>query len=123
MVRTALAADDRGLAKTLVDALKRRYPSEEHALCAAHAQLAEQGGASEEGANLFEEAATRWQQFGNVAERAHALLGHGRCFRALGRSGAEDPLLEARELFASMGYKPALAETEALLGESEAAAV
>jgi hypothetical protein len=27
------------------------------------------------------------------------------------------------ELFASMGYKPVLAETEALLGESEAAAV
>jgi hypothetical protein len=33
------------------------------------------------------------------------------------------PLRETRELFASMGYKPALAETEALLGESEAAAV
>jgi hypothetical protein len=30
---------------------------------------------------------------------------------------------EARDLFASMGYTPALADTEALLGESEGAAV
>ena len=35
---------------------------------------------------------------------------------------AEAPLREARELFASMGYKPALAETEALLAETAAAA-
>ena len=34
-----------------------------------------------------------------------------------------EPLREARELFASMGYRPALAETEALLGHDEAAAV
>ena len=33
------------------------------------------------------------------------------------------PLREARELFASMGYRPALAETEALLARGEAAAV
>jgi hypothetical protein len=36
---------------------------------------------------------------------------------------AEEPLREARELFASLGYKPALAECETLLGENEAAAV
>jgi predicted amidophosphoribosyltransferase len=36
---------------------------------------------------------------------------------------AAQPLREARDLFASMSYKPALTETEALLGESEAAAV
>ena len=34
----------------------------------------------------------------------------------------EEPLREAKELFASMGYKPALAETEALLAETAAAA-
>jgi hypothetical protein len=33
------------------------------------------------------------------------------------------PLATARELFASLGYKPALAETEALLAQDEAAAV
>jgi hypothetical protein len=40
---------------------------------------------------------------------------------ALGRPEAEEPLRDARELFASMGYKPALAETDALLGPTEAA--
>ena len=58
-----------------------------------------------------------------MPERAYALLGQGRCLRALSERRAEEPLREARELFASMGYTPALAETEALLGESEAAAV
>ena len=41
----------------------------------------------------------------------------------LNRPEPEEPLREARELFASMGYQPSLAETEALLGKSEAAAV
>ena len=69
------------------------------------------------------EAAARWREFGNVPERAYALLGQGRCLAALRNLEAEAPLREARELFATMGYKPALAETEALIGESEAAAV
>jgi hypothetical protein len=33
----------------------------------------------------------------------------------LGKPEAQEPLREARELFASMGYEPALTETEALL--------
>ncbi len=66
-------------------------------------------------ATLYAEAAARWQAFGNVPERASALLGQGRCLQALGGAGAEVPLADARELFAPMGYKPALAETEALL--------
>jgi hypothetical protein len=51
------------------------------------------------------------------------VLGQGRCLTALGQPEAEPPLREARDLFASMGYKPALAETEALLTRGEAAAV
>jgi hypothetical protein len=51
-----------------------------------------------------------------VPERAYALLGHARSLLALGDpGGAERPLYEARELFESIGYTPALAETEALL--------
>ena len=74
-----------------------------------------------EAAALYAEAAERWREFGNVPERAYALLGQGRCLpRSAARRG--EPLREARELFASMGYRPALAETDALLGESEAAA-
>ena len=74
-------------------------------------------------ARLYEDAAERWREFGSVPERAYALLGQGRCLAALGKPEAQEPLRVARELFASMGYKPALAETEALLRQSEAAAV
>ncbi len=71
---------------------------------------------------LYADAAERWREFGNVPERAYALLGHGRSLVALGQPGAEQPLNEARELFASMGYKPALEETEKLLAAVAAAA-
>jgi class 3 adenylate cyclase/tetratricopeptide (TPR) repeat protein len=115
MVRTALAAGDRALAERLADGLEQRYPLDDHALCAASAQLAEHAGSHAAAAGLYAEAATRWQEFGNVPEQAHALLGRGRCLLTLGELGADVPLHEARELFESMGYAPALAEVESLL--------
>jgi hypothetical protein len=123
MVRTVLAAGDPELAARLADGLEPLFPLREHALCAARARLAEAAGDHAKAATLYADAAGRWQQFGNVPERAHALLGQGRCLAALGKPEAEQPLRETRELFASMGYLPAIAETDALLGESEAAAV
>ena len=72
---------------------------------------------------LYAESAERWREFGNVPERAYALLGHGRCLAALSEPEAEKPLHDARNLFASMGFMPALAETEARLAHGEAAAV
>ena len=92
----------------------------EHALCAARAQLAEHAGNHADAATLYAEAAARWQQFGNVRERAYALLGQGRCLVALEDPAAEQPLRQAAELFSSMGYRPALAETEALLEQTTA---
>lgn len=118
MVRTALAAGDATLARRLTDRLEPRYALEEHALCAAEAQLAEHAGSHAEAATGYAEAATRWQNFGNVPERAHALLGQGRCLLALGRPDAEQPLREARGLFASMSYKPVLAQIDALLEQT-----
>ena len=120
MLRTALAAGDPELAKRLADGLEPRYPLREHALCAARAQLAEHAGNHADAATLYAEAATRWQQFGNVREHAYALLGQGRCLVALGDPIAEQPLRQAAELFASMGYRPALAETETLLEQANA---
>ena len=123
LVRAALAADDRALAVRLADGGEPVTPLAQHALCACRAQLAEAAGQQAESAALYAEAAERWRQFGNVPESAYALLGRGRCLSTLANPEAEAPLRAARDLFASMGYKPALAETEALLGESEAAAV
>src|SRR5262249_27949095 len=113
MLRTALAAGDPDLARRLADGIDPRDPLREHALCAVRAQLAEDARDPAHAAALYGEAAGRWQQFGNVPERAYALLGHGRSLSALSQP-AEQPLREARDLFASMGYKPALTETEAL---------
>jgi class 3 adenylate cyclase len=122
MVRTALAAGDPALAKRLADPLEPRYPLNEHALCAARAQLAEAAGEHADAATLYAEAARRWREFGNVPEQAHALLGQGRCLAELGKPDAEAPLREARERFSSIGYKPALAETETLLAQTTEAA-
>jgi class 3 adenylate cyclase/tetratricopeptide (TPR) repeat protein len=123
LVRSALALGDRDLAAQLVDGVQPLTPLFEHALSASRAQLAEAAGDPAEAPALYAEAAGRWRAFGNVPGHAYALLGQGRCLAALGMPEAESPLREAAELFASMGYQPALAETEALLGESEAAAV
>jgi hypothetical protein len=121
MVRTALATGDPAVAKRLAEGLRLRYPLDEHALCAARAQLAEHTGDHAEAATLYAEAAERWHEFGAVPEHAYALLGQGRCLVALADPAAEQPLREAAELFSSMGYNPALVETEALLTQSEAA--
>jgi class 3 adenylate cyclase/tetratricopeptide (TPR) repeat protein len=115
IVRTALATGDRALAERLVESIEPHYPLDEHARCAASAQLAEHAGDLAEAAALYADAAERWHAFGNVPERAYALLGEGRCLLMLGRPEAEQPLREARGLFASMGYEPVLVETEGLL--------
>ena len=120
MVRTAFVAGDPTLAHTLTDRLEPHFPLHHHTLTSCHAQLAEIAGDHAQGATLYADAAQRWHRFGNVPERAHALLGHGRCLLALGDVGAEQPLSEARELFDSMGYKPALAETDQLLQQANA---
>ncbi len=122
MVRTALAAGDPTLAHTLTDRLQPHFPLHQHALTASRAQLAEHAGDHTEAAALYADAAERWREFGNVPEHAHALLGHGRSLFAQGQPGAEQPLSQARDLFDSMGYKPALDQTEKLLATVTATA-
>ena len=122
MVRTALAAGDPALAKQLAEGLEPLFPLREHALCAARAQLAEDAGDHAKAVTLYAEAAERWQEFGNIPEHAHALLGRGRCLITLEDPTADQPLRQAAELFRSMGYRPALAETEALLEQATAPA-
>ena len=120
MMRTALATGDAELAQRLADGIDARYPLNEHALCAARAQLAEHGGDHARAETLYAEAAARWQTFGNVPERGYALLGHGRCLLALDDSHAEVPLRQAQELFSSMGYKPTVGEADQLLQQATA---
>ena len=82
---------------------------------AAAAVLAEAEERVPEALALYAQAAKRWQEFGSVPGRADALLGQGRCLNSLDQQGAEEPLTEARDLFASMGYQAGLTESEHLL--------
>jgi class 3 adenylate cyclase/tetratricopeptide (TPR) repeat protein len=123
LVRTALALEEPELAARLVAGVEPRTPLAEHSLCSCRASLSESAGQYAEAAASHAEAAEWWREFGDVPERAYALLGQGRCLRALGKAGADQPLREARELFASMGFAPAVAEVDGLLSSPEAAAL
>jgi hypothetical protein len=114
LVRSSLALEDAKLAARLVDGVERRTPLHDHALCACRAQLAEASGTHAEAAALYAQACDRWRGFGEVPERAYALLGHGRCLVRLARAEAEQPLGEAHEIFSGLGYRPALAQTKTL---------
>ena len=122
VLRVALALGDPPLAERLAAGTEPTTPLREHALASGHAQLAEAAHQHGDAAQRYHEAAETWQQFGNVPERAYALLGEGRCLLALGQTAADVPLAQARELFASMGYQPALTETEQLLAQRQLAA-
>ena len=121
LMRVALALGDPPLAQRLRTGVEPVTPLHTHVLAAAQAQLAEAARDDTAGAAMYQQAAERWQQFGNVPERGYALLGRGRCLTALDEPEAEGSLREAKELFSSIGYTRALAEIEALLAESEAA--
>ncbi|MEI6501893.1 MAG: hypothetical protein WCP21_12805 [Armatimonadota bacterium] len=61
-------------------------------------------------------AAAHGREFGVPYEEAQALLGQGSCLVALGRvSDAVTPLSGARGIFAQLGAKPALEETDELM--------
>jgi class 3 adenylate cyclase/tetratricopeptide (TPR) repeat protein len=113
LVRRAIALGDRRLAARLIDGVEDRIPLFAHALCACRAQLAEAAGDHAEAAAQYAEAVERWREFRRVPELAYALLGLGRCLPQLSNDGAEGALSEARELFSSLGYWPAVAQIEA----------
>jgi class 3 adenylate cyclase/tetratricopeptide (TPR) repeat protein len=124
LLRVVLRLGDLALAKRLLADKEASAvtPYDRPPLASAKAQVTEAEGGYAAAAELYRDAAELWRQFSNVPECAYALLGQGRCLRALGDPGADQPLAEARKLFASMGYKPARAETEALLQQTQTAA-
>ncbi len=121
LVRAALTTNNRQLGHQLTTGVERHTPYHEHALTAATAALAEADGNHHAAAAGYADAAQRWEAFGVIPEQAFALLGHGRCLLALGRNAdANQPLLQARDLFQKLQAAPALAETDALLEQATA---
>ena len=80
-----------------------------HAVVAARAVVAEFNDKPAEALDLYEDAATRWSEYGSVPERAYALFGAGRSLLALGRPHeATARLEEARTLYQDLGAAPSL---------------
>jgi hypothetical protein len=120
-VRTALAAGDPDLAARLIEGVEPIYPLHEHALATVRALLLEHHGSPADAAELFADAALRWERFEMPWEQAQALLGQGRCLLATGRHvQASEPLRRARKVFTELGAKPAVSDTDALLERATA---
>jgi hypothetical protein len=67
----------------------------------------------EEAALRYDEAAAAWTSYGHQLERAHALLGAGRCLLALGRPEGQLRLREARTVVATLHAGALLSEADA----------
>ena len=115
-VRLAVGAGDVHLAERLAARIGPSLPLFRHALASAQASITEARGEKAVAGAGFVEAAAGWHDFGVPYEEAQALLGQGRCLLALDRAPeAIAPLAAAREIFARLGAKPALAETDELM--------
>jgi len=100
--RVAVAArDTRAVERILADS-HPPVARAEHQVVSARAVLAEAAGDNEAALALYRDAVGRWDRFGHVVERAHALLGAGRCATALGLDGAAETA-EARAQFDALG--------------------
>jgi hypothetical protein len=89
-------------------------------LLAARAGAVEGHGELELAAELYAEAASRWEEYGHVLERGYALLGAGRCLARLGRwADASARLGEARAVFAALHAGALAAEAERWLEKAE----
>jgi hypothetical protein len=92
-----------------------------NAVAAASAVATEARGEHAEAAERYAAAAAAWLSYGSLPERASALLGEGRCRRAIGDPAAETALRAAREVFEELGASPMVAAVDALLGDAAAA--
>jgi class 3 adenylate cyclase/tetratricopeptide (TPR) repeat protein len=119
-VRICAVADRLPLARKLLGQVPDTMARQRHLRLTGEAVVEEAEGNLEQAAERYVAAAERWRDYGHAPEQALALLSRGRCLVSLGLHGPEQPLREARDLFAGMGYKPALTEAEALLEETVA---
>jgi tetratricopeptide (TPR) repeat protein len=118
VARICRAAGEPGLAERFLqgaDAPAARY---RNCLATVRAVLAETRGDLPEAASRYDDAGDRWRSFGVALEHGQALLGLGRCVTRLGRPPAREPLLQAQEIFARLGARGLLAETDRWLDGS-----
>ncbi|MEO5633548.1 hypothetical protein [Gaiella sp.] len=118
LARAAHTLDDPDLLARLAADVPDTLPVQQHALATVHAIQTEQAGDHAQAAVLHADAASRWEQFTAVLERAHALLAQGRCLTRTGDPAADQPLRRARDLFEQMGARPRLQECDTLISQA-----
>ena len=106
-----------GIVERIITGTPTGMPGIDNSMSCARAILLECAGDFEQASDLYRAAADGWRDFGFPFEEAFALLGLGRCDLRLGRRPS-DPLHQARAIFARLGARPRLAETEALLASA-----
>ncbi len=117
-VRCALALGDETLAETFVESVEPLQPIARKAVATAWTLAAEARGEREAATASYADVAAAWHEFEMPYEEAQAHLGQGRCLVALGRAPeAALALAHARAIFARLGARPALEETERLIGQ------
>ncbi len=119
-VRALVALGDVDAAEALIpdrsDAITARHRV---SLLTARAVIDEARGDLEPALAAYREAAARWWDHGFRLERGLTLAGTGRCLLRLGRADeAVEPLRQARDVFAALRARPAIAEVDALLEEA-----
>ena len=115
LARAADALDDGDLLARLAAGVPDVLPRQQHALVTVQAIQAERAGDYAEAAALYADSADRWEQFTEMIEEAHALLGRGRCLGAAGGSAADVPIRQARALFEGMGTRRRVDECDSLI--------
>jgi hypothetical protein len=119
MLRAAHLLGDLTTAERLTSWIDLDLPMHRGARAYGDALLAEARG-EHRAAARFSAAAASLGSCGVPYEEAQSLLGQGRCLVSLGRAQeAAVPLAAARGIFARLGAKPALAETDGLMQQVE----
>jgi hypothetical protein len=104
------------VATEVLDALRPRSAREAHSVETGRAIVAESRSEWPEAARRYLSAAAHWAEFGHEPERAHCLLGAGRCVAESGRRvEAAEALFVARGIFGALGAQPYVAETDLVL--------
>ena len=106
----------------LVDGVEPRTPLAEHALHAARAQLAEAAGDTPRPQPSTPRRPSAGASSGTSPSAPTPCSARAAAWPRSASPRRRSRCVEARELFASMGYRPALAETDALLERTTAAA-
>jgi class 3 adenylate cyclase len=119
LAREAVALQRSDLVERLLTTPPGDLAAIRHTRTTWSAIAAEANGLGDEALGLYLDAECGWAEFGDPYERAHALLGAGRCLVALGRPfEAMAPLTKALAIFRGLGASAALAEAGAVRGEA-----